>query len=365
MPSTIIVRDSPIIRTARVVQLEGMFDLPPSERSKLTWEVNLPIEEREWNVGLIVGASGSGKTTIAREFFKDYIIDDFNWSKDKSVIDEFPKDMSIKEIIELLTSIGFSSPPAWLRNYHVLSNGEKFRVFIARALAERKEITVIDEFTSVVDRTVAKATSYTVQKYVRRYKRKFIAVSCHYDIIEWLMPDWIYDAGSKTFTWSDGVRRRPEIEIKVVRTDISAWEFFKNHHYLTSRLNRTARCFVAFWGNDPIAFCSVQAVVTAKPVWRISRMVVLPDYQGLGIGKFLITYIASLYATKGTVTVVMSHIGMLNALLRSPYWKLVRKGMFEDFPKWYKNSSFGRYTATFKYIGKPNFEDARAFGIID
>ena len=57
----------------------------------------------------------------------------------------------------------------------------------------------IDEFTSVVNRQVAKAASCAIAKCVRRNQRKFIAVSCHDDIIEWLCPDWIYNTDTHSF----------------------------------------------------------------------------------------------------------------------------------------------------------------------
>jgi ABC-type ATPase with predicted acetyltransferase domain len=92
-----------------------------------------------------------------------------------------------------------------LRPFRVLSNGEQFRVTIARALAEQPELLVFDEFTSVVDRNVAKVASAAIAKAVRRRKQKFIAVSCHHDIIEWLQPDWIYEPAGDQLTLSRGV----------------------------------------------------------------------------------------------------------------------------------------------------------------
>lgn len=82
--------------------------------------------------------------------------------------------------------------PVWLKPYNVLSNGEKMRVDLARALLE-KDFVVFDEFTSVVDRQVAKVACIAVNKAVKKTNKKFIAVSCHKDIIEWLQPDWIFD----------------------------------------------------------------------------------------------------------------------------------------------------------------------------
>lgn len=64
MPSLSILRETPIVRTARVVQLEGLFDIPPTQKSSVTWHVNIPIEQREWNVGLIVGPFGNFSKVI-------------------------------------------------------------------------------------------------------------------------------------------------------------------------------------------------------------------------------------------------------------------------------------------------------------
>ena len=55
MPRAHIVRESKVERTPRVLQMEGLFDVQPSLTSKMEWEVNLPLEEKPWNIGLIVG----------------------------------------------------------------------------------------------------------------------------------------------------------------------------------------------------------------------------------------------------------------------------------------------------------------------
>ena len=153
-----ILRQSDIVRTSRVMQMEGMFDVPPSQRTEEQWTVDLALPDA-WNVGLIVGPSGSGKTTVARELFGDSIASAWEWPRGKSLLDGFPSNMGIKDIVELLSSVGFSSPPSWVRSFHVLSNGEQFRVNMARTLAEMRELAVVDEFTSVVDRTVAQIGS--------------------------------------------------------------------------------------------------------------------------------------------------------------------------------------------------------------
>ena len=162
-----IVKRIPVNRTPRVQQVEGLFDLAAAPDSVVRWDVSLPLHERPWAIGAIIGASGTGKTTIARSLFGESLVSGFDWPENKSVLDAFPAGMSIVEITMLLSSVGFSSPPSWLRPFHVLSTGEQFRVTIARALAEQHDLVAIDEFTSVVDRTVAQIGSAAVAHAVR------------------------------------------------------------------------------------------------------------------------------------------------------------------------------------------------------
>ena len=318
MQSVTIVRQSKINRTARVMQVEGMFDFPPSERSSEKWVVNLNLPE-EWNIGLIVGPSGSGKTTIINELFKNNIVSGWGWSKSKSILDDFPKDMSIKEIIGLLSHVGFSSPPSWVRPFHVLSNGEQFRVNMARTLAEQKELAVVDEFTSVVDRTVAQIGSAAIQKAVRKRSQKFIAVSCHYDIMDWLEPDWVYKPQTDELTVGRSLHQRPKINLEVRRVHSSAWDYFRKFHYLDESINRSARCFIAYIKNDPVAFCAILAFPHAtSPGWRISRLVTIPDYQGIGIGNRLAEYVSSIYkATMKPIYINTSHPAIINSFYKS------------------------------------------------
>jgi len=219
MPSAHIIRQIEIARTPRVVQVEALFDVPPSPVSRESWDVDMPLDDRDWNVGLIVGASGTGKSTIARELFGAQKLDELKWHDDLPVVDEFPEDMAIKDVVKLMTSVGFGSPPNWLRPYHVLSTGEQFRASVARAIAEsaQQEIVVIDEFTSVVDRQVAQVASHAVQKTIRRQKRKLIAVTCHYDVLDWLQPDWVYEPATSQFAWRE-VGQHPPFVLRSIKS---------------------------------------------------------------------------------------------------------------------------------------------------
>jgi ABC-type nitrate/sulfonate/bicarbonate transport system ATPase subunit len=311
---------TPIQRTPRVLQVEGLFDLTPAKYAQLTWDVSLPLDERPWNVGLIVGPSGCGKSTIARRLWPEQLADDPAWPADRSVLDAFPAGMSIKDIVALLSAVGFSSPPAWLRPFHVLSTGQQFRVRLARMLASYPDLAVMDEFTSTVDRTVAQIGSHALAKTVRARGQKFIAVTCHEDVEAWLDSDWVYRPDSNNFTWRL-LQRRPTIVLQVRRVGRDAWRLFQQHHYLSASLAPGAVCFAAFWQGRIVAFSAWVNAMTAKGGKREHRTVTLPDYQGAGMGHALSTHLAAMWTALGyRATSTTTHPAFIAARQRSPHW---------------------------------------------
>jgi GNAT superfamily N-acetyltransferase len=302
----------------RVRQVAGMFDLPIGPRSLQRFAVEVPGLDEPWQIGLIVGPSGSGKSTIARRAFGEALREAWPWPADRAVIDCFHA-VDIRSVTRMLAAVGFSSPPAWLRPYAVLSNGEKFRCDLARRLLEAPEggLVVMDEFSSMVDRTVAKIGSAAVAKAIRQIAEvespsrvarwrpglvespsrvarwrpgfvespssatsatsatpptsatgnpkpgalRFVAVSCHYDIAEWLGPDWVVDMA--TGTLARGRLQRPPIALEIRRCQRHLWALFKRHHYLNSHLPGGARCYVAAISGQPRA---VRPALSSRPL---------------------------------------------------------------------------------------------------
>lgn len=361
-----ITLKSNIVETPRVMQIRGMFDIQTQKTETTTINDNIPdLTEKEWNIGLIVGASGTGKSTIAKKHFDQLLDPEVQW-QNNALIDNFPKQNTLKEIVATLTSVGLSSPPTWLRPYETLSTGEKFRANTARLLLEHPELVAIDEFTSVVDRTVAQIASTSISKTVRKRKQKLVAVSCHYDIIEWLQPDWIYEPQSGEFTWRL-LQPRPTIQANIIKVDKAAWQLFARHHYLDHNLNFTAQCYMATINETPAVFCAILPLPHPhlKNAYRVSRIVTMPDFQGVGIASKVLDEIAAAYkAQKKTLYIATSHPSMIRSLNNNMNWNMNRKPsrvakLGHNSTMKSKSNSGSRMTASFNYCGKPNIDASK------
>ena len=355
----------PVHDSFRVQQVAGMFDVSLAEKLSETFHAEIPDASEPWRVGLIVGPSGSGKSTVAREIFGGSLYSGHAWPNDRAVID-CVGELPTREIVGMFTAVGFSSPPSWVKPYHVLSRGEQFRCDLVRALAQGAEqagtkpreslpIVAFDEFTSVVDRNVARIGSAAVAKAIRddRIGVRFVAATCHYDVIDWLAPDWVVDMSTGSCQWR--CLRRPTIRLELFRARRGAWRMFARHHYLSGSLSAAARCHVAYWEGVPVCFCATLPIIGRRKHWRITRVVTLPDYQGVGIGMRTAEAVAELHLAEGhRLNVTASHPALLAHCGRSPRWKAVHlrksgsphgNSMIHDY-----RGSAGRAVVSFEYL---------------
>jgi len=243
-----------------------------------------------WGVGLIVGSSGSGKSSLLGYMGK-YAPP--SWDDNKAVASHFESAENAKK---RLAAVGLNSIPSIMRPYRVLSTGEQHRADLARNLESG---SVIDEFTSVVDRTVARSICVSIRRFVRSENLTGLTfASCHRDIIEWLEPDWVFDTDTGDLT--RGYKRRPKLEFELYESTGDAWKIFRNHHYLSAK-HLGARSFVLMYEGSPVGFASSIAMPsgTLKNAWRGHRTVILPDWQGMGIGNRLSDVVAWLHRQEG------------------------------------------------------------------
>ena len=335
------------------------FDIQNKDESNVIVEANLEHLPKDWNIGVVYGGSGTGKTTILKNYFKKEM-DKSYFDNSKSLISNFdwlePKDATF-----LLSAMGLSSVPTWLRPFNTLSNGEQYRANLAYIVgsAKENEVILIDEYTSVVDRDVAKAMSNALQKYIRRTNKRIVLASCHFDIMEWLQPDWIYSPSKGRLEIAPSLRQ-PQIELSIVLCRYETWKLFKQHHYLTEDLNKAATNYLVLWNDKPICFIGVLPFpgVGDEKTRRISRIVVLPDFQGLGLGKNILNYISSLYAKDESIMYIRTMSPALGlALAKDKNWIATSSNLKIPGQDSSGRKMIERPSYSYKYIGRKSEDD--------
>jgi energy-coupling factor transporter ATP-binding protein EcfA2 len=269
----------------RAMRVKSLFNA----ENGCNWEyvAELPIEEMEWKIGLIVGPSGSGKTSLGGRIFNEPIHDLYaGWDNSKPIVDCIAPEGDFNQVTGALSAVGLGDVPSWLRPFNVLSNGEKFRSGLARLICDRPDRVVVDEFTSVIDRQIAKVGAEAFAKSWRKGSGQVVLLSCHHDIIEWLQPDWIYLTDEARFA-RGCLRQRPKLDLQIYKVSGSVFKHFKPHYYLDLPLPVAGEYFVGIIDGEPVAHLAVCPLFTAK-AYRSTRLVVMPEWQGIGVGtKFL------------------------------------------------------------------------------
>ena len=293
----------------------------------------------DWNIGVIVGASGTGKTSIGKMIFGENKIADLSqgWSNDRPIIDDIAPNGDFNTVTGLLASVGLGDVPAWLRPYRVLSNGEQFRAGLARVICERPSEIVIDEFTSVIDRQIAKIGAQAFQKAWRREnpQGKVILLTPHYDILDWVSPDWVIDTSNKTFE-RGYLRRRPEINLEIRKVNGSYWRYFKPHYYLDLPMPIAAEYFIGTVNGELACHLAVCPWFHLKG-YRATRLVTMPEWQGAGVGTRFLNAIAQYHAEgngrknkKLPTYFHTSHPQLCAALRRSDKWAQCSAKLYGD-----------------------------------
>lgn len=306
------------------------------------------LPDNDFSIGLIVGPSGSGKSTLLAKSGPAHRV---SWQRQKAIVSQFGSSVDAQE---RLAAVGLNSVPSWFRPYHVLSTGEKFRADLARRL---RDGAIIDEYTSVVDRSVAKSCSNAVRRYIKKQEiKRVVFASCHYDIVPWLKPCWVFDTATGGFL-PRGSLQRPKIKISIEPCGVKSWSMFRRHHYLTEKINKAAHCWIVLWGADVVGFVSALPLPSGQVqnAWREHRTVILPDFQGLGIGTRASDAVAQLFLERGkkyySKTTHPRFGGYRN---NSPMWRATKHNMKKSN---YENSTMkswkprGVFSYSHEYLG--------------
>lgn len=291
------------------VQSKFDFSYQPTEYVPIDISNQIPTS---FKLGVVVGSSGTGKTRLVSSL-EGYSFVEFTWD-DRTIIEQLHEDP--KEAVQMLYNVGFSSIPQWFLKYEQLSEGQKFRCYLARCL--NRSHLIIDEFTSKLDRLTARNTAYNLSKFIHSSNTtNVIIVTPFRDIVTYLQSDWIYDTSTNVFTtdsmfvkvrWTltfdDDIQDIDNHVLHVRKVSYKDWEPYAKHHYLSSNIVSSSNCYEAVCGCEgvvvPIAFIAVANLPTGGfKARREHRLVVLPEVQGMGIGATFSEFIANFFVTGG------------------------------------------------------------------
>lgn len=126
---------------------------------------------------------------------------------------------------------------------------------------------------------------------------------------------------------------------------------------------------MALWDGKPVAFCATLPYPSGsvKNSVRATRIVTLPDYQGLGIGSVLNDFVASLHKHYGYNYYIKTiHPSLGSHMERSESWEATSKNgkirkdtnSQKNYNGWASNEVlFSRRSYCYKYIGEPSNDD--------
>lgn len=323
----------------RAARVKSLFNAESGCNFSLA--ADLPIDEHPWKIGVVVGPSGSGKTSIGKMFWGGGAFFSPEWHNDRPLVDDIAPDGDFNAVTGALASVGLGDVPAWLRPYAVLSNGEQFRANMARIISDEPDRVVVDEFTSVVDRQIARFGALAFSKAWRRTSGQAVLLTCHYDVLDWIEPDWIFNTETKTFhgRWlsqgrhdgGGGWYKRPSFELEIWQTDWRYWPEFEPHHYLKLPKPVAAKCYVGTVDGQRICHMAMSTRNKGRDVEaRGTRLVVLPEWQGAGVGLRFLNSLCEMNlrgeladGKKRTTIFHTSHPGLCQALRRMPQWRQI------------------------------------------
>ena len=317
MKVNISYKTKPTEVTARVAEIAEAFGIGVDDAIEHVILEDYDFNE-DFSVCYITGVSGTGKSSLLRELQKQYNYDSFSieeiMDRDDALIDLIGADT--KEAIGLLSICGLAEAKLFTKRPRELSDGQKYRFQLAWLLDQKRDMIMIDEFTSFLDRTTASVVAFNMQKICRRNGIKLIVATAHNDIEEFLKPDLKID-----FKTGDGVvTTTPTVDdsnpfipfLTIQDADKHDFEHFIKYHYKSTKAVPGVKKMYKLMFNDTPIGLAVYAVASRMLSGRniyfnkhymtekgypkmdevntdfisASRFIIHPQYRGCGLGAW-------------------------------------------------------------------------------
>lgn len=183
-----------VARTQRVVEVAEAFGLGLDDQEFVVFD-KLQLTVPKGSVVYITGQSGSGKSLLLRELHEQMgarglstvNLDHITLNPDKTLVDQIGK--STNDALRLLSLAGLNDAYLFIRKPQELSDGQRYRFKLAKAIETGANVWVADEFMAVLDRVAAKVIAFSLQKAARAAGATLVVATTHTDMVEDLAPD--------------------------------------------------------------------------------------------------------------------------------------------------------------------------------
>lgn len=181
-------------RSPRVLEIAESFGIGLDNKEFVVFN-NLELTVKQGDVVYITGQSGSGKSLLLRELAyqmgqrdKTVInLDNVALDNTRPLIDQIGS--CTNDAIHLLGLAGINDAYLYIRKPSELSDGQRYRFRLAKAIETKADVWVADEFLAVLDRTAAKVIAYSLQKTARSVGATVVVATTHTDMVKDLGPD--------------------------------------------------------------------------------------------------------------------------------------------------------------------------------
>lgn len=363
-----------ISRTERVNKVFDAFGLDIDNYSHVVVD-NIQVPNN-WDVIYITGISGSGKSTLLRSLAERYSFDISQYgmsamysqlaSDERPLIDCIGS--TFEQAISFLNSVGLSEAFIYFKKFVQLSEGQRYRFYLAKLLELTNTVIVVDEFTSLLDRITANIVAYNYTKAMRRYRKKLIVATSHDDLTKSLNP-----SHRITFSYSgehtiERLRRDDSIppyigDIVIAENGKSPDTTLLKYHYKNTKMPAmVTNTFTALLNNYPVGMIvysvpmrtymlgsflmsrrdrrrydklstDEKRLLSGNNTLIVSRVVIHPTFRGIGLGAYLL---------RETLSMVDKKVIVLSSVMSNYVAFCEAAGMTQIQPK--SSSKFKRLT---------------------
>lgn len=220
-----------VYRSQRVVEIAEAFGIGLDEKEFVVYD-NLELPVAKGDVIYITGQSGGGKSVLLRNLARQFgdmagekvvNLDQIELDDSAALIDLIGKDTT--DALRLLNAVGITDAFVYLRKPSELSDGQRYRFRMAKAIETGATVWCADEFLAILDRTSAKIIAYSLQKVARKHGATLIVATTHTDLLKDLGPDLVVNKRFREKVLIERIENAAELAASrvVTREELQGW----------------------------------------------------------------------------------------------------------------------------------------------